>query len=185
MSGTMVVGSGDNGGPEDIAYVQGLTSDKVRAVLTLWTSGANYAEIAVALGMRSPATVQIAIERALSEIVDDTTDRPLQRRKMSLVLERLMKATMTKAINPEHPEQLQAVRTVTALVERFSRLNNLDAPQEITVHMPGQQEFSAFIEAAARGLGMEVPVEADIFSDEYMDAEVVEDEDDGDEEARG
>jgi hypothetical protein len=184
MSEVTVIGAGDNGGPQDIAYVQSLSSDKVRAVLTLWTSGANYAEIATALGMRSPAVVQIAIERALAEIVDDTTDRPMQRRKMSLILERLMKATMTKAVNPENPEQLQAVRTITALVERYSRLNNLDAPQEITVHMPGAAEFSTFIEAAARGLGMEVPVEADIFSEEYMDADIVEDEVDGDEEAR-
>jgi hypothetical protein len=177
MSGALVVGGGDNGGSEDIAYVNSLGHDKIRAVLTLWTSGANYAEIATALGMRSPAAVQIAIERALGEMVDDTTDRPKQRRKMSLVLDRLMKGVMPKAVNPDNPEQLQAVRTMISLVERYSRLNNLDAPQEVTVHMPGQEEFTTFIHAAARGLGMPVAEEADIFSDEYItDAEVVEDD---------
>lgn len=185
MTAVEVIGGGDNGGPDDIAYVNGLGNDKIRAVLTLWTSGANLGEIAAALAIRSPAAVQVAIERALSEMVDDNTDRPRQRRKMSLVLDRLMKGVMPKAVNPENPEQLQAVRTMIALVERYSRLNNLDAPQEITVHMPGQQEFATFIEAAARGLGMPVPVEADIFAEEYMDAEVVEEDDVADEEARG
>ena len=173
MSGTLVVGGGDEGGKADALYVAELPHDRVRAVLTLWTSGANFSEIATALGMRSPTVVQMTVERALGEMVDDTTDRTTQRRKMSLVLDRLMRATLPKAVNPENPEQLQAVRTVTALVERYSRL---DAPTEVTVHMPGAQEFTTFIEAAARGLGMEVPVEADIFSDEYMDAEVVEDD---------
>lgn len=177
---TLVIGGGDDGGEQDIAYVNGLSHDKIRAVLTLWTSGANFAEIAAQLGMRSPAAVQIAVERALSEMADDNTDRPKQRRRMSLMLDRLMKAVMAKAVDPNNPEQLQAVRTEIALIERYSRLNNLDAPAEITVHMPGQEEFVTFIHAAARGLGMPVAEEADIFSEEYIDAEVVTDEE-GDE----
>jgi hypothetical protein len=181
MSGTLVVGGGDEGGEQDIAYVNALSHDKIRAVLTLWTSGANFSEIAAQLGMRSPATVQIAVERALSEMADDNTDRPRQRKRMSLILDRLMKSTMAKAVDPNNPEQLQAVRTITALVERYARLNNLDAPAEVTVHMPGQEEFSTFIHAAARGLGMSVAEEADIFSEEYIDAEVVTDEDTEDE----
>lgn len=177
MSDIEVIGAGDDGGPSDIAYVQGLSHDKVRAVLTLWTSGANFGEIAAQLGLRSPAVVQIAVERALSEMADDNTDRPLQRRKMSLTLDRLMKGVMVKAVNPDSPEHLQAVRTAIALVERYSRLNNLDAPQEINVNMPGQEEFGAFIAAAARGMGLAVPDEADPFADEYIvDAEEVEDD---------
>ncbi len=176
MTTVAVVGGGDNGGPDDIAYVNALGHDKVRSILTLWTSGANYAEIATALGVRSPAAVQVAVERALGEMVDDNTDRTKQRRRMSLVLDRLMKGVMPKAVNPENPEQLQAVRTMISLVERYSRLNNLDAPQEVTVHMPGQEEFATFIHAAARGMGLPVAQEADIFSEEYMYAEVVEDE---------
>lgn len=175
--GVEIVGAGDDGGPNDIAYVNALGHDKIRAVLTLWTSGANYSEIATALGMRSPATVQIAIEHALGEMVDDTTDRVKQRRKMSLILDRLMKATLVKAVDPKHPEQLQATRTAISLVERYSRLNNLDAPQEVTVHLPGQEEFSTFINAAARGMGLPVAEEADIFADEFLYAEVVDDED--------
>lgn len=177
----VVIGGGDDGGPSDIEYVNSLSHDKVRAVLTLWTSGANFAEIAAQLGLRSPATVQVAIERALSEMVDDNTDRPKQRKRMSLILDRMMKSVMTKAIDPNNEEQLQAVRTMISLVERYSRLNNLDAPAEITVHMPGQEEFTTFIAAAARGLGMHVPEEADPFSEEYIDAEVVTDEDPEDE----
>jgi len=183
MSEIEVIGAGDDGGSSDIAYVQGLGHDKIRAVLTLWTSGANYGEIAAQLGLRSPAVVQIAVERALGEMADDNTDRPKQRRKMSLVLDRLMKGVMVKAVNPDSPEHLQAVRTAISLVERYSRLNNLDAPQEISVTMPGQEEFGTFIAAAARGLGIAVPEEADPFAEEYiMDAEEVTD---GDAEAEG
>lgn len=182
MSSVAVIGATDDGGEGDIAYVNSLSYDKIRAALTLWSSGANFAEIATQLSMRSPAAVQVAVERALAEMVDDTTDRPRQRRRLTLALDRLLKATMGKAIDPAHPEQLQAVRTTLAIIERYARLNALDAPTEHVIHMPGQDEFSAFIEAAARGQGMEMPVEADPFSDEYViDADEV--DEDGDDAA--
>jgi hypothetical protein len=165
-----------NGTPEDMSIVNALSFDSVRAALALWTAGATYADIAAQLKYRSPLIAQLAIERALSEMVDDHTDRSKLRRKMSLTLERLMRGIMTKALDQAHPEQLAAVRATLAIADRYSKLLGLDAPTEINVHMPDNDEFQRFIQLAATAQGMNVPVEADPFSDEYIDAEVVEDE---------
>lgn len=188
MPEVMRFGAGDNrgkevaafeqkaGSPEDVAAVAAMSSDQVRSALALWTAGANYGDIAAQLQFSSPVRARIAIERALSEMVDDTTDRSKLRRKMSLVLERLMRAIMNKAIDPNHPEQLAAVRTTLAIVDRYSKLQGLDAPIEVNHNMPDQEQFNAFIALAASAAGLGVPEEADIFED-IEDAVVVEDED--------
>jgi len=169
-----------HGSAKDLAVVEALPNDVVRGSLLLWTSGATYADIAHQFKFRSPAIAQMAIERALSESVDDTTDRTKLRRRMSLTLDRLLRAVMPKAVDTTNPEQLPAVRTALTVVERYSRLNGLDAPQEINLNLPDNEKFTQFIEAAARGMNMDVPVEADIFSDEFVYAEVVEEDDEAD-----
>ncbi len=167
-----------NGSAADMATVEAMGNDKVRASLALWTAGATYGDIAAQFGFRSPAVAAMAIERALSENVDDTQDRTKLRRRMSLTLDRLLRAVMPKAINAENPEQLPAVRVALIVVERYAKLNGLDAPVQIDVNMVDDKKFTTLVELAARGMGMPVPVEADIFSEEYVDAEVVEDEED-------
>ena len=92
---------------------------------------------------------------------------------MSLTLDRLLRAVMPKAINANNPEQLPAVRVALTVVERYSRLNGLDAPQQLEVTMPENDQFRMVIEAAAAGMKLDVPDEADIFDEVY--AEVVED----------
>lgn len=165
------------GTPADLEHVNSLGFEKVRAALALWTAGANYGDIATQLHFRSPTIAMMAVERALSEMVDDTGDRSKLRRRMSLTLDRFLKAITPKAIDAEHPEQLAAVRTGLSIVERYSRLNGLDAPIDVNVNMPDNDQFQRFIALAAKGAGIEVPVEADIFGEEYVDAEIVEDDD--------
>jgi len=172
----MAVFAEKNGSAEDLATVEGLSNERVRASLALWTAGATYGDIAAQFNFRSPAVAAMAIERALSESVDDTQDRSKLRRRMGLTLDRLLRAVMPKAINAENPEQLPAVRVALTIVERYARLNGLDAPVQLDVHMADDEKFQQIIELAARGMGMPVPVEADIFADEYIDAEVVSDD---------
>ena len=179
----MAVFADKNGSAEDLATVDGLSNDRIRASLALWTAGATYGDIAAQFGFRSPSVAAMAIERALAESVDDTQDRTKLRRRMSLTLDRLLRAVMPKAINAENPEQLPAVRVALTVVERYARLNGLDAPVQLDVHMADDDKFNQLVEFAARGMGMPIPVEADIFSEEYIDAEVV--EDDADEEGDG
>lgn len=168
------------GTADDIAHVNTLAYESVRSCLALWTAGANYADIAKQMHLRSPKVAQLAVERALSEMVDDHGDKSKLRRRMSLTLDRFLKAITPKAVDPENPEQLAAVRTGLSIVDRFAKLNGLDAPTEVNIHMPNAEQFETFIALAARGAGIEVPIEADPFSEEYIeDADLVEDDDDG------
>lgn len=169
-----------HGSAEDLATVDGMSNDRIRSSLALWTAGATYADIAAQFGFRSPSVAAMAIERALSESVDDTQDRSKLRRRMSLTLDRLLRSVMPKAIDTQNPEQLPAVRVALTVVERYARLNGLDAPVQIDVNMADDEKFNRLVELAARGMGMPLPVEADIFAAEYVDAEIVEDDNDTD-----
>jgi hypothetical protein len=161
-----------NGSAEDLATVESLGNDKVRGALALWTAGATYGDIAAQFGFRTPSVAAMAIERALSESVDDTQDRTKLRRRMSLTLDRLLRAVMPKAINGENPEQLPAVRVALTVVERYAKLNGLDAPVQVDVNLVDDEKFTTLVELAARGMGMPVPVEADIWDAEFVDEEV-------------
>lgn len=161
-----------NGSAADMETVEGMSNERIRASLALWTAGATYGDIAAQFGFRSPAVAAMAIERALSENVDDTQDRSKLRRRMSLTLDRLLRAVMPKAINAENPEQLPAVRVALTVVERYAKLNGLDAPTQMDVNIVADEKFTSFVEYAARGMGMAVPVEADIFDAEYVEEEI-------------
>lgn len=165
-----------NGSPADMATVQAMSNDRVRSALALWTAGATYGDIAAQFGFRSPAVAAMAIERALAESVDDTQDKTKLRRRMSLTLDRLLRAVMPKAINAENPEQLPAVKVALTVVERYSKLNGLDAPVQHEISMVDDDKFHSLVEYAARGMGMPVPVEADIWDAEYVEEEVEDDE---------
>lgn len=165
-----------NGSSEDMVTVEQMSNDTVRASLALWTAGATYGDIAAQFRFRSPAVAAMAIERALSESVDDTQDRTKLRRRMSLTLDRLLRAVMPKAIDSNNPEQLPAVRTALTVVERYSRLNGLDAPTQLDVNVVGDEKFQTLVELAARGMGMTIPEEADIFDAEYVDEVIPDDE---------
>jgi len=165
-----------NGSAEDLATVEGMGNDKIRAALALWTAGATYGDIAAQFGFRSPSVAAMAIERALSESVDDTQDRTKLRRRMSLTLDRLLRAVMPKAINTENPEQLPAVRVALTVVERYAKLNGLDAPVQVDVNLVDDEKFTNLVELAARGMGMPVPVEADIWDAEFVEEEVEDDD---------
>jgi hypothetical protein len=165
------------GNEADLAAVASMPNDRIRSSLALWLAGATYPEIASQLQMRSGAVAQAAVERALAESLDETTDRGKLRLKQSLRLDRFLKAISPKALNPDHPEQLQAMRTALAIVDRQIRLQGVDAPQEHIIHTPDSDEFARVITLAARGAGVELPETVDPWDDQYIeDAEVVEDD---------
>lgn len=164
------------GSEADAATVESMSNDKVRSALALWLAGAQPGEIASQLEMRSAAVATMAIERALAESVDETTDRGKLRVKQSLRLDKFLKAISPKALDPKHPEQLQAMRTALAIVDRQIRLQGVDAPQEHIIHTPDSDEFARVITLAARGAGVELPKAVDPWDEEYIiDAEEVPD----------
>lgn len=164
------------GSAEDYAYVKTMPYDKVNSVVLLWSSGVTFSDIARQLQLPSPQIAQIAVERGLAEVVDDKSDRDRLRQRVSATLDRFLRSIMAKATDPQHPEHLAAIRAGLSITERFTALHGLNAAVEVNVNMPETEQFNRFIAAAAAGMGHEVPQEADIFSDEYVDAEVVEDD---------
>lgn len=164
------------GSQADVEYVQTFGNDKVRSALALWTAGATYGDIAAQLQLRSARIAELTVERALSEQVDDASDKTKMRRRMGLTLDRFLKAITAKALDPTHPEQLPAVRTGLSIVDRLARLYGLDEAVKVDLRMPGNEDFQRFVAAAATGMGLDVPVEGDPFAD-IEDAEVIEDDD--------
>jgi len=167
------------GSEVDVLEVQKMPYDRIRSIMALWLAGASFADIAMQFNMRSPALARVAVERALSESVDDTQDRSKLRQKMTLTLDRLLRSVMAKAVDGESPDHLAAVRTALSIVDRKIRLHGLDAPLEHVVHYPENEEFERVIAMMAQTQGMMLPDEGDPFAEEIEDAEVVEDDDAG------
>lgn len=133
---------------------------KAAAALQLKLSGANNADICVALGYPTPRAVQVAIERALEkELKESGSDREKLRQMASLRLDRLLRGVWPKAIDSDHPEHLLAVTKARELVAQFSKLHGLDAPTEMIVHSPTEAAIEEWV-AKVINLGAP-PVEED------------------------
>lgn len=144
---------------------------KADAGIQMRLAGATWAEIASTLGYSSPRTALAAVERALAKQLDNDEDKERMRRLAGQRLDRLLRAIWPKAIDPDHPEHLLAVTKAREVIDRHAKLYGLDAPTEVVVHSPTQQELEAWVTTV---VAMSAPPveEFDIF-----DADVVEDDD--------
>jgi hypothetical protein len=150
---------------------------KATAAIGMRLAGATWNEIAHALGYPTARQALVATERALSkELAAD--DRDKMRKLAGARLDRLLRSAWPKAINPDHPEHLQALAKCREVIGDHRKLFGLDAPTEVIVHNPTQAELDAWV---AQVLNLTTPqvAEYDIF-----EGEVVDDADDSAEEQR-
>jgi len=116
------------------------------AATALRLAGATYQEVSEALGFATPSEARTAVETTLaSQALSDPGDRDLLRKEEAARYERLLRGVWPKATDANHPEQLQAVRIAKELLTGHSKLLGLDAPMEITVHTPTDDELQNWV----------------------------------------
>jgi hypothetical protein len=118
---------------------------KANAAIQLKLAGATWEEVAQSLGYPTARTAIVATEKALEKQLADAGTRDQMRALAGARLERLIRAVWHKAIDPESPEQLQAVTKAKELVDRHAKLFGLDAPTEVVVHSPTTTELEAWV----------------------------------------
>jgi hypothetical protein len=132
------------------------------AAAAMRMDGASEAETGALLGM-GVREVRAAVEQHLAEQARKAAprNREVLRRVEDERLERMMLAVWPRALDPDDPDQLPAVRAALSISERRSRLHGLDAPAEVVVHSPTLAEIDAWVAQVAGG-GPAGPVEPDV-----------------------
>ena len=116
------------------------------AALALRLAGAGYDDVAEALGLANAQVARRMAEEALeARAWDDVQGRDRMRAENGARLERLLRSVWAKATNPDHPEQLTAVKVAKELIDRHCKLYGLDAPQEVVIHTPTATEIDAWV----------------------------------------
>lgn len=143
---------------------------KANAALQMKMAGATWDEIAEVIGYPTARLALVATERALEKELKTGEGQAYMRGLAGKRLERILRGVWTKAINPDHPEHLAAVTKARELIAQHSKLYGLDAPTEMVVHSPAQQELEKWV---AEAVSHTVPQleEANIFDVEWEDVE--------------
>lgn len=118
---------------------------KADAALQLRMSGANWAEIAQALGYPTPRQALASVERALQRQLSADTSKEQMRLLAGIRLERLLRGVWGKAIDTNNPEQMAAVSRGRELIADYRKLYGLDAPTELVVSTPTQTELEEWV----------------------------------------
>jgi hypothetical protein len=141
---------------------------KSDAALQMALASATWEEIALALGYPTPRAARVAVENALVKRLDAEQDREKMRTLVSARLNRLTRAVWTKAIDPDHPDQLLAVSKARELIADHRKLYGLDAPSEVVVHNPTRDELESWV---TKLIGESVPQveEYDIIAGEWSE----------------
>lgn len=138
------------------AYRQGMSAVALRL------AGASYVEVAEALALAGIADARELIESTLANSVS-SQDREHLRREEAARLDRLQRGVWTKAIDTNHPEHLAAVKVTLQISESRRRLLGLDAPTEISVHSPTQDEIERWVSTvSAQAVADYVVLEANV-----------------------
>lgn len=146
----------------DIAYVNSMPEVQARAMTALWVRGASYVDIADEWQV-TPAAARLAVERTLAESLDDNDDREKHRERLGLQLDQFMKAIMPKALDQKHAEQAQFIRLGLLVAERKAKLWSLDAPTQIALTMPTDDELQTWVASVLAVNGQVMPEEGDPF----------------------
>lgn len=144
---------------------------KAKSALALSLQGANWRTIARQCGYPTERAAKVAVELMLERRLD-AMDRQHLRLLVSGRLDALLKPLWKKATDEESPEHLAAVGRAREIIADTRKLWGLDAPQEITIHSPTQEQIDEWVARVMTGTLPEVE-EADI-----VEADIVEDEDD-------
>jgi hypothetical protein len=149
------------GTPADWKYVESMSEVQARAMTALWVYGADYMEIADKWECTT-AAARLAVERTLSDSLDDSEDRSKQRRRMVMQYDALLKEYLPLALS-KNRNKVAYARLVLQIGAQKSRLLGMEAAVEINVNMPSDQELMAWTQSVLEMKGMEVPVEGDPF----------------------
>lgn len=132
------------------------------AAVALRLAGASFAEVAEALGLADVGAARIMIESTLANGVT-SQDREQLRELEAARLDRLQRSVWAKATDADHPEHLQAVKVAQSLGESRRKLLGLDAPAEVTVRTPTQDELDRWVaEVTASTVGPLALLEASV-----------------------
>lgn len=140
---------------------------RVESAIALRAAGANYSEIAEFLGYATVDAARSAVERGLASTVTNE-DRKTMRAIANRRIERLLASIDGKATNPKNPEQLAAVRTALALIDRHAKMNGYDAPTEVAVYSPTERQMQDFLAEQAERIVASLPKEVDIVKSEVV-----------------
>jgi hypothetical protein len=151
------------GTPADMAYVESMSDVHGRAMTALWVRGASYGEIADEWET-TVAAARLAVERTLAESLEDNDNRDKQRERLGMQLDAFMKAIMPKALDAKHTDQAGFIRLGLLVAERKAKLYNLDAPAQVFLHMPSDDDLQRWMGAVLTANGQELPEEGDPFA---------------------
>lgn len=147
---------------------------KADAAVEMRLGGATWSQIAEALGFPTPRAALVATERALQRRLDNPEDREAMRNLTGQRLQRLLRSTWSKAINPDNPDHLVAVSKALAVIDRHARLYGLDAPQEFVVNSPTTQQIEEWVAKVMQAQGVTAMENFSI-----IDAEEVDEDEEG------
>lgn len=122
-----------------------------RAATGLRLAGASWDEIAETLDFDSAAEARRAVMADLAVLGGDADGRSALRDVEGERLNRLLRSVWVKALDPQNPEHLQAVRTAVSLIDRRAKLYGLDAPDEIIVRTPTTAEIDRWVAEVVAG----------------------------------
>jgi hypothetical protein len=134
---------------------------EARAAVALRIAGATYTEIADTIGHPDVRALRRMVEEEIGAASDDEEGRSRLRSEANLRLERLLRGVWSKATDPNDPDHLPAVRTATGLIDRIIKLHGLDAPAQITVYTPTQQELDTWVAGMVVQQTVDLPPEPD------------------------
>ncbi|GAB3599403.1 hypothetical protein GCM10027408_20340 [Microbacterium tumbae] len=146
-------------------------ADRASKAWRMRVAGGGWDDIAKALGMRGGAP---AAYRAVKNYFG-SVPQPDREMLREIARQRGERLWLRAAAAVEDAPTPAAIRAAVSVLERAARLDGLDQPTRVAV-APDDEQFTALVEAAARGLGLPLPEEANIFDPEYVDAEIVQDE---------
>lgn len=150
------------GTPADWKYVDSMAEIQARAMTALWVRGASYAEIADQWECTT-AAARLAVERTLSDSLDDNEDRSKQRQRLVMQYDAMLKEYMPLALKKSRNAHSYA-RLVLQIATQKSKLLGLDAPVEVNVNMPSSNELMSWASEVLAMKGVEMPVEGDPFA---------------------
>lgn len=133
--------------------------------LVLKMKGASWSDIARVVGYSSPMQAKNAVLRALGSAANDEESIEQMRKLQNKRGERLLLAVMPRALKEDDPNQLAYHARAMAVVQMISRLNGLDAAQQVQVTASDEtiQQYVAHL-ATLAGYNTKV-IEGDILDE--------------------
>lgn len=148
------------------------------AAVQLRAAGASLEDVADTLALGNARQALSIIQKELARQGEQNADaRDRLRRETNEMLDELIWSTYGKAVDPNDPEHLVAVRAMVTVLDRRAKLNGLDAPTEIALHNPTQTELDRWVAAMVEGA---MPAIEDASADDLLgiiDVEVIEESD--------